>query len=144
MRTILITAITLIFAAMIMAQPPGRQGGDGPPDGRRGPGGPGGMQGDWVKLLDSNMDQVLDACPELNQSGAQVTRSNSLETVRNMVASGLGVSVLPRDALTPITSSAAAPSSGIARRRREWRQPPPVAENCAGKPGRCGARVTAA
>jgi LysR family hydrogen peroxide-inducible transcriptional activator len=44
---------------------------------------------------------VLDACPELNQSDAQVTRTNSLETVRNMVASGLGVSVLPRDALTP-------------------------------------------
>ena len=46
-------------------------------------------------------NQVLDACPELNQSNAQVTRTNSLETVRNMVASGLGVSVLPRDALTP-------------------------------------------
>ena len=46
-------------------------------------------------------NQVLDACPELNQSDAQVTRTNSLETVRNMVASGLGVSVLPRDALTP-------------------------------------------
>jgi LysR family hydrogen peroxide-inducible transcriptional activator len=46
-------------------------------------------------------DQVLDACPELNQSDAHVTRTNSLETVRNMVASGLGVSVLPRDALTP-------------------------------------------
>ena len=40
-------------------------------------------------------------CPELNQSDAHVTRTNSLETVRNMVASGLGVSVLPRDALTP-------------------------------------------
>ena len=46
-------------------------------------------------------DQVLDACPELNRSGAQVTRTNSLETVRNMVASGLGVSVLPRDAMAP-------------------------------------------
>ena len=46
-------------------------------------------------------DQVLDACPELNRTDTQVTRSNSLETVRNMVASGLGVSVLPRDALTP-------------------------------------------
>jgi len=44
---------------------------------------------------------VLDACPELNRADAQVTRTNSLETVRNMVASGLGVSVLPRDALTP-------------------------------------------
>ena len=46
-------------------------------------------------------DQVLDACPELNRAESQVTRTNSLETVRNMVASGLGVSVLPRDALTP-------------------------------------------
>jgi LysR family hydrogen peroxide-inducible transcriptional activator len=46
-------------------------------------------------------DQVLDACPELNQVAPQVTRTNSLETVRNMVASGLGVSVLPRDAMTP-------------------------------------------
>ena len=46
-------------------------------------------------------DQVLDACPELNRADAQVTRTNSLETVRNMVASGLGMSVLPRDALTP-------------------------------------------
>ena len=41
------------------------------------------------------------ACPELNRGDAPVTRTNSLETVRNMVASGLGVSVLPRDALTP-------------------------------------------
>lgn len=46
-------------------------------------------------------DQVLDACPELNRGDAPTTRTNSLETVRNMVASGLGVSVLPRDALTP-------------------------------------------
>jgi LysR family transcriptional regulator, hydrogen peroxide-inducible genes activator len=46
-------------------------------------------------------DQVLDACPELNRAAAPVTRTNSLETARNMVASGLGVSVLPRDALTP-------------------------------------------
>jgi LysR family hydrogen peroxide-inducible transcriptional activator len=46
-------------------------------------------------------DQVLESCPELNRGDASVTRSNSLETIRNMVASGLGVSVLPRDALTP-------------------------------------------
>jgi LysR family hydrogen peroxide-inducible transcriptional activator len=46
-------------------------------------------------------DQVLDACPELNRADAHITRTSSLETVRNMVASGLGVSVLPRDALTP-------------------------------------------
>jgi LysR family transcriptional regulator, hydrogen peroxide-inducible genes activator len=46
-------------------------------------------------------DQVLERCPELNRGDAPVTRTNSLETIRNMVASGLGVSVLPRDALTP-------------------------------------------
>ncbi|MEP7063364.1 MAG: LysR substrate-binding domain-containing protein [Betaproteobacteria bacterium] len=46
-------------------------------------------------------DQVLGSCPELNQASAQIARSNSLETVRNMVASGLGISVLPRDALVP-------------------------------------------
>ncbi len=46
-------------------------------------------------------DQVLGSCPELNQAHAQIARTNSLETVRNMVASGLGISVLPRDALVP-------------------------------------------
>jgi LysR family hydrogen peroxide-inducible transcriptional activator len=46
-------------------------------------------------------DQVLESCPELNRGDAPVTRTNSLETIRNMVASGLGVSVLPRDALAP-------------------------------------------
>lgn len=46
-------------------------------------------------------DQILDACPELNRQDVPTARTNSLETVRNMVASGLGVSVLPRDALTP-------------------------------------------
>jgi LysR family hydrogen peroxide-inducible transcriptional activator len=46
-------------------------------------------------------DQVLESCPELNRQDVPTARTNSLETVRNMVASGLGVSVLPRDALTP-------------------------------------------
>ncbi|MDR0250012.1 MAG: hydrogen peroxide-inducible genes activator [Burkholderiales bacterium] len=45
-------------------------------------------------------DQVLEACPELNADN-HMPRTNSLETIRNMVASGLGISVLPRDALTP-------------------------------------------
>ncbi|MCL2872183.1 MAG: LysR substrate-binding domain-containing protein [Betaproteobacteria bacterium] len=45
-------------------------------------------------------EQVLDACPELNADD-HTPRTNSLETIRNMVASGLGISVLPRDALTP-------------------------------------------
>jgi LysR family hydrogen peroxide-inducible transcriptional activator len=46
-------------------------------------------------------NQVLEACPELNRASQSLTNSNSLETVRNMVASGLGVSVLPASALTP-------------------------------------------
>jgi LysR family hydrogen peroxide-inducible transcriptional activator len=68
-------------------------------------------------------DQVLDSCPELNGSEAQVARTSSLETVRNMVASGLGVSVLPRDALTskyhsrlvvPVPFARPAPSRRVA------------------------------
>ncbi|MDR2017110.1 MAG: LysR family transcriptional regulator [Burkholderiales bacterium] len=45
-------------------------------------------------------DQVLEACPELNADN-HMPRTNSLETIRNMVASGLGISVLPHDALAP-------------------------------------------
>ena len=62
------------------------------------------LQGEHAILLNVGhcfRDQVLESCPELNRGGAPVTRTNSLETIRNMVASGLGVSVLPRDALTP-------------------------------------------
>ncbi len=45
-------------------------------------------------------NHVLQACPELNHPSTNVSRSNSLETVRNMVASGLGVSVMPAGALS--------------------------------------------
>ncbi|HEY7788469.1 MAG TPA: LysR substrate-binding domain-containing protein [Casimicrobiaceae bacterium] len=82
-------------------------------------------------------NQVLDACPELNASGARVTRTNSLETVRNMVASGLGVSVLPRDALmpryrsdlvVPVPFTQPAPSRRIAlAHRRSFPRPAAVA-----------------
>ncbi len=44
-------------------------------------------------------NHVLQSCPELNDPSSNVSRSNSLETVRNMVASGLGVSVMPLGAL---------------------------------------------
>src|SRR5437773_4769984 len=82
-------------------------------------------------------DQVLDACPELNRAEAQVTRTNSLETVRNMVASGLGVSVLPRDALTakyhsrlvvPVPFTKPAPARRIALAyRRSFPRPAAIA-----------------
>ena len=47
-------------------------------------------------------DQVLEACPTLNQSFHDqhtVTEGSSLETIRMMVASGLGTSVLPLSAI---------------------------------------------
>ncbi len=47
-------------------------------------------------------DQVLEACPSLNQSFHDqhtITEGSSLETIRMMVASGLGTSVLPLSAI---------------------------------------------
>ena len=46
-------------------------------------------------------DQVLDACREFARAPIQGKQGNSLETIRNMVTSGMGVSVLPATALTP-------------------------------------------
>lgn len=45
-------------------------------------------------------DQVLDACKEFSRPAPSGKQGNSLETIRNMVASGMGVSVLPATALT--------------------------------------------
>jgi LysR family transcriptional regulator, hydrogen peroxide-inducible genes activator len=45
--------------------------------------------------------QVLDACPELSRSDREGIQGNSLETIRHMVASGLGITVFPCSALTP-------------------------------------------
>ena len=39
-------------------------------------------------------NQVTQACPELSRKG-EILRGNSLETIRNMVASNLGITVLP-------------------------------------------------
>jgi LysR family hydrogen peroxide-inducible transcriptional activator len=46
-------------------------------------------------------DQVLDACREFARAPTPGKQGNSLETIRNMVMSGMGVSVLPATALTP-------------------------------------------
>ncbi len=51
-----------------------------------------------VLLLNSNhcfSNQVNETCPELSRQGADTQQGNSLETLRNMVASGLGITVLP-------------------------------------------------
>jgi LysR family transcriptional regulator, hydrogen peroxide-inducible genes activator len=46
-------------------------------------------------------EQVLEACPGQSNTALPEGRAgSSLETIRNMVASGLGVSVLPASALT--------------------------------------------
>lgn len=46
-------------------------------------------------------NQVVEACPELHKEGREVLQGNSLETIRNMVASGLGITVLPASADAP-------------------------------------------
>lgn len=46
-------------------------------------------------------DQVLDACHEFSRPPEAGRQGNSLETLRSMVASGLGVTVLPATALGP-------------------------------------------
>ena len=46
-------------------------------------------------------NQVAEACPELQRRGGEILQGNSLETIRNMVASGLGVTVLPASANSP-------------------------------------------
>ena len=45
-------------------------------------------------------DQVLDACREFARAPGPGKQGNSLETIRNMVMSGIGISVLPATALT--------------------------------------------
>jgi LysR family hydrogen peroxide-inducible transcriptional activator len=45
-------------------------------------------------------DQVVDACQEFSRVPSPGKQGNSLETIRNMVASGMGISVLPATALT--------------------------------------------
>src|SRR4051812_45235617 len=46
-------------------------------------------------------DQVLDVCQEFVRPPTPGKQGNSLETIRNMVTSGMGISVLPATALTP-------------------------------------------
>jgi LysR family hydrogen peroxide-inducible transcriptional activator len=54
-----------------------------------------------VLLLDSGhcfSNQVAEACPELDRKGADIQQGTSFETIRNMVATGLGITVLPASA----------------------------------------------
>jgi len=57
-----------------------------------------------VLLLDSGhcfSNQVTEFCPELSRHSQDTVQGNSLETIRNMVASGLGVTVMPACATNP-------------------------------------------
>jgi LysR family transcriptional regulator, hydrogen peroxide-inducible genes activator len=59
------------------------------------------LSAEKVLLLDSGhcfSNQVAEACPGLNRKGAEIQQGTSLETIRNMVASGLGITVLPASA----------------------------------------------
>lgn len=54
-----------------------------------------------VLLLNSGhcfSNQVAEACSDLNRRGAEIQKGTSLETIRNMVASGHGITVLPASA----------------------------------------------
>jgi len=62
------------------------------------------LAGEKVLMLASGhcfANQVAEACPEVERSGGEVLQGNSLETIRNMVASGLGITVLPSSAVSP-------------------------------------------
>jgi len=62
------------------------------------------LAGENLLVLNSGhcfREQVLEACPGQSNTALPEGRAgSSLETIRNMVASGLGVSVLPASALT--------------------------------------------
>ena len=73
-------------------------------------------------------DQVLDACNESSRQPPQGRQGNSLETLRSMVASGLGLTIMPATALVPRYASPlirAIPFVAPQPRRRvaiAWRQ----------------------
>lgn len=47
-------------------------------------------------------DQVLDLCTRAGEGGPQVLEGSSLETIRHMVASGVGITVMPASAVEDI------------------------------------------
>jgi LysR family hydrogen peroxide-inducible transcriptional activator len=50
-------------------------------------------------------DQVLDLCTRAGEGGPQVLEGSSLETIRHMVASGVGITVMPSTAVDDIPKS---------------------------------------
>lgn len=63
------------------------------------------VRGDDVLVLKAGncfREQVLDACPEISHAEGSTHEGHSIETVRCMVASGYGISVLPGGSLNGI------------------------------------------
>lgn len=61
------------------------------------------VRGDHVLVLKAGncfREQVLDACPDISHAEGSLLEGHSIETVRCMVASGYGISVLPAGALS--------------------------------------------
>ncbi|CAG0985588.1 Hydrogen peroxide-inducible genes activator [Rhodocyclaceae bacterium] len=61
------------------------------------------VRGDNVLVLKAGncfREQVLDACPDISHAEGSLHQGHSIETIRCMVASGYGISVLPAGALT--------------------------------------------
>ena len=64
-------------------------------------------------------DQVLDLCTQAGQGGPQVLEGSSLETIRHMVASGVGITVMPATAVDGI------PKTDPLLRARSFAEPQP-------------------
>jgi LysR family hydrogen peroxide-inducible transcriptional activator len=61
------------------------------------------VQGDDVLVLKAGncfREQVLDACPDISHAEGSLHQGHSIETIRCMVASGYGISVLPASAMS--------------------------------------------
>ncbi|MBI4986169.1 MAG: hydrogen peroxide-inducible genes activator [Rhodocyclales bacterium] len=61
------------------------------------------VRGDDVLVLKAGncfREQVLDACPDISHAEGSLHQGHSIETIRCMVASGYGISVLPAGAMS--------------------------------------------
>jgi LysR family transcriptional regulator, hydrogen peroxide-inducible genes activator len=84
------------------------------------------VRGDDVLVLKAGncfREQVLDACPDISHAEGSLHQGHSIETIRCMVASGYGISVLPEGSLSgpyrsemvvPIPFEEPAPSRRVA------------------------------